>query len=368
MPKSKFNQNMKATKAAHELGFTEREDLLWQVDLAKESKRDVLKRMANARRGATTLANQIKQLDKVFTRKPNFSIFVPKTGTSTSEATAVTLASDWHVDTVVKTIQILGGINEHNVAIGRRRTEEYIKKLVTLIDYQRATGKKIDTLVFWAGGDFVNGIIHEEFHYTNELLPMDALNEAENQLIWAIEFLLANGGFKKIIIPCSVGNHARLTEKKLIAIANQTNSEMSIYYHLQKYFRKDARIEVILPTGLFTQVGVYNRQIMFTHGDCVPYGGGIGGLSIPLAKRIPVWDSLCKSELGADGKPKRPYMYCIGHFHQFIPGTRAIVNGALVGYDAYAQEICAPPEKPSQTLFYMDPNYGLTDIEPIWVA
>jgi hypothetical protein len=40
----------------------------------------------------------------------------------------------------------------------------------------------------------------------------------------------------------------------------------------------------------------------------------------------------------------------------------------LVGYDSYAQENALSPEPPSQTLFYMDKNYGLTDIEPLWVS
>ena len=358
----------KAINRSKNLGFREREDLLWQVDLTKENKRKVTKRMAHFRKEATALNTQVEELSSIFAYKGNINIFAPKTSVSTSETTACILTSDWHVDNTTTRAQILGGINEHNVAISRARTKECITKAASLIEYQRAAGTKVDTLVFWAGGDYVNGIIHEEFHYTNELTPIDAASEAEDQLIWSLEFLLANGGFKKIIVPCSVGNHGRITEKKLLAIAPGTNIEMSIYLHLQKYFRKDPRIEFILPVGLFTQVEVYGREIMFSHGDQLPYGGGIGGISIPMAKRIPVWNSMCKAQKGLNGKPKNPYLYCIGHFHTFTPGRQAIVNGCLVGYDSYAQENALSPEPPSQTLFYMDKNYGLTDIEPLWVS
>ncbi len=60
-------------------------------------------------------------------------------------------------------------------------------------------------------------------------------------------------------------------------------------------------------------------------------------------------------------------MDCMGHWHTYMPGRKAIVNGSVIGYNAFAQECGFAVEPPEQTLFFVEKKHGLTSIEPIFV-
>ena len=82
---------------------------------------------------------------------------------------------------------------------------------------------------------------------------------------------------------------------------------------------------------------VMTNAIKTHHHDELKYQGGVGGLGIPLLKRVPAWDLV-----------KRADVHCIGHWHQLLDYGRAVVNGSLIGYNAFAQSIGASPEPPQQ--------------------
>ena len=58
----------------------------------------------------------------------------------------------------------------------------------------------------------------------------------------------------------------------------------------------------------------------------------------------------------------------IGHYHQWIGDHHdMVVNGSLIGYNAYAQSIKARRQDPRQGLFLVDPERGKRFTIPIVV-
>lgn len=92
------------------------------------------------------------------------------------------------------------------------------------------------------------------------------------------------------------------------------------------------------------------------HGHAIRYGGGVGGIYIPINKAIAQWD-----------KSERADLTVFGHFHQQRDGGNFICNGSLIGYSSFAQSIKADFEKPKQCLFLIDSKRGKTCTWPILV-
>ena len=101
---------------------------------------------------------------------------------------------------------------------------------------------------------------------------------------------------------------------------------------------------------------MYDYTVRFTHGDQVGYSGGVGGVTIPLNKKIANWDVGRKADVT-----------CIGHFHQYMSLPHAVINGSLIGYGPYAVSIGAKFEQPQQSFFLIDSRRGKTASYPIWV-
>jgi hypothetical protein len=107
---------------------------------------------------------------------------------------------------------------------------------------------------------------------------------------------------------------------------------------------------------MYTYLNLYDRMLRFFHGDNIKFGGGIGGLTIPLIKAL----------MRADQQTKAYYNF-MGHYHQFWEATNnCMVNGSLIGYGAYAQRIGATPEQPQQGFRIIDKKRGMTAKFPIF--
>lgn len=126
----------------------------------------------------------------------------PSSG-SKSEAVAFAIASDWHVDEVVKKEQV-DGTNEYSMRIAKKRAEKFFQSTLKLVEREQSD-VKINTLVLALIGDFISGHIHEELLESTEVSPQDAMLFAMNLISSGIEYLLANSTLT-IICPCCVGN------------------------------------------------------------------------------------------------------------------------------------------------------------------
>lgn len=279
-------------------------------------------------------------------------IFIEKkVGSNDTEAVAVVLASDFHLEEIVKP-ETVNGLNKFNLSIAEERSKQFFQNALKLLIKEQKNAK-IDTLVLALLGDFISSNIHEELLENCSLRPIEAIIFAENLLIGGIEFLLENSDVK-IIIPCHVGNHTRITKKIHISTEKGNSLETFMYHHIRNYFKDNPRVEFHISDGYLSYLTVYNYTIRFHHGHAVKYGGGVGGLTIPVNKAIAQWQKLKHADLD-----------CFGHFHQFFDGGNFICNGSLIGYNSFAVMIKGGFEKPKQAFFLIDKKRGKTVVCPI---
>jgi hypothetical protein len=268
-----------------------------------------------------------------------------------SEATAVALLSDWHFEEVIQpqSVNYLNVFNER-VAEGRiLSTFQTIVKYIKL--HQKET--QISQLIMALLGDFISAGIHDELKEGNSDLPINAIWKVQNHIASGIKFILENTDVS-LVIPCSPGNHSRITEKQRVATEHGNSLEWLMYMNLQQYFANNKRVEFIVNEGYHTYVDVYGYTLRFHHGHSMRFMGGVGGIYIPVNKAINQWNKAKKADLD-----------CFGHFHQMKDGGTFISNGSLIGWNSYAIKIKADFEKPKQAFFLVDKKYFVNCVRPI---
>ena len=271
-------------------------------------------------------------------------------------ATAVMVASDWHVEEQVDPTTV-NGLNEYNLEIAEKRVSEFFRKGLFLTNLVRS-GIKIDRLVFAILGDLISGYIHEELQEDNYLSPTEATLFVQDLLCAGIDYLLKEGNFKEIIIPCCRGNHGRTTMKKRHSTSHKNSYEWMMYKTLEKTYCNNKRVKFVVENGYHVYVPVYdNFSIRFHHGDNIRYAGGVGGITIPVNKAIAQWEKSCHADLDV-----------FGHFHQQMMDCGSFVsNGSLIGWNAFAVAIKAAYDIPKQSFFVVDQEKGKICDWPIFV-
>jgi hypothetical protein len=272
------------------------------------------------------------------------------------EMTAVVGASDWHVEETVDP-EAIAFRNKYNLEIAGQRIERFFNGIAWNIEHHRASRLiVIHDLVLWLGGDLMSGYIHEELIENNQLSPTETI-------LWLLPRL--NGGLRmlrerlgiNVVVPCSYGNHGRTTHKPRISSGPQNSYEWLMYHNLSRELADDKGIRFEITKSAHQYVQVYDKTLHFHHGDDVKFAGGVGGITIPLKKRIPSWDLI-----------RRADYHHIGHFHQYNDFGRTVANGSLIGYGPYSQRIGAEIEEPQQFMYLLDSERGKCQSTPLWVG
>jgi len=291
-------------------------------------------------------------------RKPNVIDVVAKKPSGESESAMVLVWSDWHIEESVYPEQV-SNKNEYTLAIAEARFNKLLKG--SMAWYRIASrDTTIKTVVLALLGDFITGSIHEDLAEGNQLAPAEAIYKAYELILSGIKFLLANTPKDvSFIIPCHSGNHGRMTKDQRIATEAGNSLEYFMYLMLQDYFAKESRVKFIVQAGYHSHVRFFGGafEVRFHHGHQINYGGGVGGITIPVNKAIGQWNKAHPVNLDV-----------FGHFHTRFDGGNFICNGAMIGYNAYAVSIKASFEKPSQTMFLINKEYGeKTLVAPIFL-
>ncbi len=272
----------------------------------------------------------------------------------TSESTAVILCSDLHYEETVDP-RTVDGLNEYNPKIAKQRFEKVFQNGLKLINMTRSKSN-IKKLVLWLGGDLITGYIHEELMENNAMSPIEASVDVYKMCVSAIDYMVDNGDFDEIVVVTSVGNHSRTTPKIRISTCVENNFEWLIYNFLATYYENSSTVKFKLSRGYFNYLDIYGKPIRFHHGNYVRYGGGVGGLTVPLNKAIAQWNQ------------SRPaYLDVFGHYHQRLSSKNFVGNGSIIGYGPYSVSIKAAFEPPQQAFFLMHPSKGKTVEAPIFV-
>jgi hypothetical protein len=273
---------------------------------------------------------------------------------STSESIAIAQLSDLHVGESVDPATI-NGMNEYTPEIADKRVFNYFQNLLRVINNCRHD-TKIETLFLSLTGDVMTGYIHEELMMSNSMSPTEEIRFAKRLIIRGIDFLLNYGKFKRIIIQTNFGNHGRNTKKSTHSTGHKNSYEQMMYLDLADYYRAVPQIEWNTTKSHITYSPLlFDKVIGSFHGDTVKFGGGIGGLTVPLIKYL----HRLNQQQFAD-------MYLLGHFHQTLFGHNFMVNGSVVGFTSYAQNLGCTFEEPKQNFRLLDKRRGFTGYYPIF--
>lgn len=270
------------------------------------------------------------------------------------EATAICLWSDWHVEQVVTKAET-NGLNEW----GPRHAEKAVRMLVDrtcrimLPRYRMAV--KIDEMVIWLGGDFIEGQHRDEQMARNAMSPLRAAQFAEDLIQSALEEIISRSGVKKLIVVTSTGNHDRSTDKTWAAGRNDTSIATLMYDHLRKLFKGNRKVQWQAEEGEMSYLDVYDFKCRFVHGDSIKYRGGRDGLCGPAMIQKRKWDDAILAD----------YMF-FGDKHRFDPGVTNgyVANGALCGPAAYSMRY--GKNTACQAFAVIDRKRGVTDAAPIF--
>lgn len=259
---------------------------------------------------------------------------------------------DWHVEKVIEKKSV-NNFNEFNPEIARQRAYNCAVNSAKLINRDSSEFDKHDTVVYLTG-DFIEGYIHPESQrVTNSMTPVEASAFALELLTDAITHIQENATTDRITVVCRTGNHSRNTKRMESTIDHRTNYESMIYAFLAQKFKGE--IQFNLPESDIGYTTILDKVVRDFHGWQVSYGGGIGGLTIPLTKFIQRQNQNRKADFNL-----------LGHFHQCsMPTKDSMMTGSLCGFDNYAQTIGAGKEPALQAYRLLDSKYGFTGFNPI---
>lgn len=271
-----------------------------------------------------------------------------------AEAAWVMCASDWHVEERVRKSQVEGH-NEYNPEIAWERAQTYYRRNLLMLNAARAAWG-IDTVVWWWGGDFVTGYIHDENMCENWLSPTEGMALAMEMLRAGLRFVLDKYDVKRVVIPTNHGNHGRGQQAKWVTADFRTSYEYLMYRLLEAEFAGEPRVEFLVSESYEQIVPIYNTRVRFHHGNGIKGGGGVGGIFPSMYRRINRANSgILHSELDV-----------FGHHHQLGYPPGAVMNGSLIGFNEYGKFLGFPPEAPAQASFVVDAKRGPAGFYPIF--
>lgn len=291
----------------------------------------------------TKLKEQLAEMLKA--ARPPSVIVYDKAAHLRSDAVACALGSDWHVEEPVAASTV-HGLNEYSLDIAKARAERFFQNLLKLA-VSSARDRNITTI--WLGllGDLFTGWLHEENLANNTLAPGDAAHFVVELLTSGVAFLLKEGPFN-LLIDALPGNHGRMTKKMHHGNPTGTSLETFAYHQVASHFHTEKRVHIDVATQAMVYRDFFESfKMRLIHGYEVNYGGGVGGLTIPLRKALAQWNN-----------PIRAQLTCLGHFHQLISMEDFVVNGSMIGYSQYSQTIKATYEPPRQAFFLIDARNG----------
>jgi hypothetical protein len=269
----------------------------------------------------------------------------------------MTIWSDWHWAAVVKSEDV-NGINEFNLEIAHRRVKVLVEKTIYLLR-QHVVSPTYPGIVVNLAGDIISGTIHEELENSNEVPIMPCVLDVFGVLKWAITKMADE--FGHVFIPCCTGNHGRSTRKFVAKGRNYTSYDWLIYQFLAKHFEGDSRVVFHIPDGPDALYSVAGHRFLLTHGDSFKSGeaviGHVGAVIRGQKKKLSRNTNI---GLGFD-------TLLHGHFHTYSATPSIIGNGSLIGMDDYAYQGNFGYEAPTQALWLVHAERGITINMPVQV-
>lgn len=259
---------------------------------------------------------------------------------SRTHATGIVVLSDWHVEEGVS-LEQTSGLNQFDLDVADARITELAERIATLIEHERQL-VKLDRIVVAALGDFISGHIHEELLETTHLAPLAAMRWAAERLRGIVDMCAELAA--EVIVVTQPGNHGRSNHGKPRAATEHDHSFEQNAYLVLAGAESQKNVEWRVSEGYLGHLDLDGYVVRYHHGHAIRYGGGVGGITIPVNKAISQWNRSRHADLDI-----------FGHWHQFgwLRG-RYVSNGSLIGMNAYGIRIKAEYEPPCQAFIVVD--------------
>lgn len=276
---------------------------------------------------------------------------VPKLDKTKTVESVVMVGSCWHIGEVIDK-QEMGGLNEYNFEVFKKRYQYLIEKTISFTTKNMAN-YQFPELHILLTGDMVSGVIHDELEATNELNIVE--QATLGALIVAQGFLDLARAFPKIVVTCVVGNHGRVKHEKYFKHKQQVNWDYVFYTNLALLLKNQKNIQFNIPMSFWAGISIQGHNFLIMHGDMIKSWGGIPFYG--LAREATKW-----TEVMASNKEFFRY-FVASHFHTKAvlqtPTGERIMNASLKGGDEYAAGLGLFGE-PIQLLFGVHEKYGKT--------
>lgn len=330
------------------------------IEIYKRKLEKLLKDYNHAQQEIAELNLKLDQTLKLVNTEAEIPLWtLPEyTNSTTSNNIPVLLVSDIHYGENINPREVPDG----NCYSPRVAEERWGRLINNTILKTRTKEKRPKGIVVCFLGDDISGDIHDELRETNYQTPIDACMDVATQKVKMLQAFQAEYG--KVWVISVMGNHGRITKKPQSKGISEHNYDTLITAMVQKQLEKNKNITFYTPKSGEAYFELCGYNFLATHGDRIGSRGGQGfiGCSATIARGQ-------HKTRQAYAQIRKPVDWLlIGHFHTPILLEHTIANGTLVGYSQYARDLKIEPAYPSQTLFYVDEVYGVTDVSRIYVT
>ena len=365
-------------KEVYSNSFEPEEDYLTDTDRIKLDKKVATHKAESAffkklyEKSLKEHAKQELVVDSIRSLTPAFNavpISAPKNSVrGHSSQIVVAPLSDTHVGDNVKGEQI-GGINSYDIDIFNRRLYGWANQLLQLVELRRKVAP-VNELVIPMLGDMISGDIHEELARTNVDNCMQQMIRGASLISQALMLLAPH--FKKIRVPCVVGNHGRMTRKPPMK-DKYMDWDYMLYQWVSSMCSNQKNISFQISKSFVDSFEVFDKTILIMHGDSVSGAGGATAIMRVITNMRSVFQftDTISNEVSGVKLPNKFDSVMMGHFHridEYDIGTGEIfICGTMKGVDEFAVQRLAVASKPKQIATYWHPIYGCVGKEVIYL-
>ena len=270
----------------------------------------------------------------------------------------VVMVTDWHIGEVIDSSGV-DGLNSYDPNIAMERLGKLTHKTVNLLT-QHMVKPDYPGIIVCLGGDLVSGDIHDELVSTNGCTTYEAIQYAFSGLTNMIkEFKAAFGNVVVFSVP---GNHGRSTKKPWAKHMAKTNADWLIASLLEREFTDDGNVDIVNSANESLAFSVYGTKFNLTHG--AQYRGGHGF----LGSAAPILRGNIKRKAALSSSGREYDIMLMGHHHTYVALQNVICGGSIVGYSEYAKVNDFPYEPPTQAMFVVHPDHGITFNLPAYLG
>jgi hypothetical protein len=266
---------------------------------------------------------------------------------------AVLMLSDLHADSVVNPEEV-DFLEDFNFPVAVQRGNKLVSE-VTKWCNRTLSNFDFEELVIFGLGDYTNGQIHASENYFGDQFSSDL---GIGEFIGCMVAELSTH-FPKVRFCNVTGNHGRMTQKIEFDKKNvRHNHDTLIARIAEMYCREFDNVSFEFPDSLSTIVQVQNSNFHLSHGHGKRAASAIWSRAEAASVKT---NSLNGGKID---------YFCAGHYHtpgdvQVSGGASLLANGAFLACDQYSYQSLQEAGEPSQTLFGVHANNGVTWRLPI---